>query len=186
MDYTPLRRRLHDLISGLKDLATHNRLADLCEQLGLPSPGTEGSKRDRLYASIDAAPDADLAGIAKFYLSGFARDATTPMRSRNLSGRFPHRRKYRCDFAARSHGLSKESRFISSRTRSWTCSKVSSSYRTLSISLRRLRTTSNGRSTSGLSKTTIGARMTSSTISAPTLARTNDSCFCWRASLHRW
>lgn len=77
MDYTPLRRRLHDLIGGLKDLATHDRLADLCEQLGLPSPGIEGSKRDRLYASIDAAPDADLAGIAKFYLSGFARDAAT-------------------------------------------------------------------------------------------------------------
>jgi AbiJ N-terminal domain 3 len=77
MDYTPLRRRLHDLIGGLKDLATHDRLADLCVQLGLPSPGTEGSKRDRLYASIDAAPDADLAGIAKFYLSGFARDAAT-------------------------------------------------------------------------------------------------------------
>lgn len=77
MDYTPLRRRLHDLIGGLKDLATHDRLADLCEQLGLPSPGTEGSKRDRLYASIDAAPDADLAGIAKLYLSGFARDAAT-------------------------------------------------------------------------------------------------------------
>jgi len=77
MDYTPLRRRLHDLIGGLKDLATHDRLADLCEQLGLPSPGIEGSKRDRLYASIDAAPDADLAVIAKLYLSGFARDAAT-------------------------------------------------------------------------------------------------------------
>ena len=77
MDYSPLRRRLHDLIGGLKDNATHDRLADLCEQLGLPSPDTGGSKRDRLYASVDAAPDADLASIAKAYLSGFKPSAET-------------------------------------------------------------------------------------------------------------
>ncbi len=77
MDYSPLRRRLHDLIGGLKDHATHDRLPHLCEQLGLPSPGVEGSKRDRLHASIDAAPDTDLAVVANAYLAGFVRDAAT-------------------------------------------------------------------------------------------------------------
>jgi hypothetical protein len=77
INYTPLRRRLHDLIGGLKDHATHGRLGDLFEQLERPSPGTEGSKRDRLYASIDAAPDADLADIAKAYRSAFSPDTAT-------------------------------------------------------------------------------------------------------------
>lgn len=71
MDYSPLRRRLRDLIGGLKDHATHDRLLDLCKQLGLPSPDTEGSKRDRLYAAFDAAPDSDLVDVAKAYISGF-------------------------------------------------------------------------------------------------------------------
>ena len=77
MDYSPLRRKLRNLIGGLKDRATHDRLPDLCQQLGLPSPNTGASKRDRLSASIDAAPDADLAGIANAYLSGFRPGAET-------------------------------------------------------------------------------------------------------------
>jgi very-short-patch-repair endonuclease len=75
MDYSPLRRKLRDLIGGLKDHATHDRLPDLCEQLGLPSPDTGPSKRDRLYACVDTAADADLAGVAKAYLSGFRPSA---------------------------------------------------------------------------------------------------------------
>jgi AbiJ N-terminal domain 3 len=77
MDYSPLHRKLRDLIGGLKDHATHDRLPDLCEQLGLRSPDAGASKRDRLYASVDAAPDADLADVAKAYLSGFRSGAET-------------------------------------------------------------------------------------------------------------
>jgi hypothetical protein len=77
MDYSPLRRRLRDLVGGLKDHATHERLPELCEQLGLPSPDSGASKRDRLYAAFDAAPDADLVGVAKAYLSGFRPSAET-------------------------------------------------------------------------------------------------------------
>lgn len=77
MDYSPLRRRLRDLIGGLKDHATHERLPELCEQLGLPSPDSGASKRDRLYAAFDAAPDADLVAVAKAYLSGFRPGAET-------------------------------------------------------------------------------------------------------------
>jgi hypothetical protein len=71
MDYSPLRRKLRNLIGGLKDHATHDRLPELCEQLGLPSPDSGASKRDRLYAAFDGAPDADLVDVAKAYLSGF-------------------------------------------------------------------------------------------------------------------
>jgi hypothetical protein len=75
MDYSPLRRRLRDLIGGLKDHATHERLPELCGQLGLPSPDSGASKRDRLYAAFDAAPDADLVDVAKAYISGFRPSA---------------------------------------------------------------------------------------------------------------
>ena len=54
MDYSPLRRKLRGSIGGLKDHATHDRLPELCEQLGLPSPDSGASKRDRLYAAFDA------------------------------------------------------------------------------------------------------------------------------------
>ena len=77
MDYSPFRRKLRDLIGGLKDHATHDRLPELCEQLGLPSPDAVASKRDRLYAAFDAAPDADLASVANAYLLGFRPNAET-------------------------------------------------------------------------------------------------------------
>lgn len=51
MDYSPLRRKLRGLIGGLKDHATHDRLPELCEELGLPSPDAGPSKRERLYAA---------------------------------------------------------------------------------------------------------------------------------------
>ena len=38
MDYSPLRRKLRWLIGGLTGHATHDRLPELCEQLGMPSP----------------------------------------------------------------------------------------------------------------------------------------------------
>jgi len=75
MDYSPLRRKLRGLIGGLKDHATHDRLPELCEQLVLPSPDAGASKRDRLYAAFDAAPDADLASVANAYLLGFRPSA---------------------------------------------------------------------------------------------------------------
>ena len=70
-DSSPLRRKLRGLIGGLKDHATHDRLPELCEQLGLPSPDAGPSKRDRLYAAFDAISDVDLVRVANAYLSRF-------------------------------------------------------------------------------------------------------------------
>jgi hypothetical protein len=72
MDYSPLRRKLRGLIGGLKDHATHDRLPDLCEQLGLASPDTGASKRDRLYAAVDATSDGELVKVANAYLSNLS------------------------------------------------------------------------------------------------------------------
>jgi very-short-patch-repair endonuclease len=74
-DNSPLRRKIRGLIGGLKDHATHERLPELCEQLGLPSPDAGPSKRDRLYASVDALADEDLPRVANSYLSGFSPSA---------------------------------------------------------------------------------------------------------------
>lgn len=77
MDYSPLRNKLRGLIGGVKDLATHDRLPDLCTLLGLPTPEEGLSKRDRMYAAFDVVPDSDLVRVADKYLSNFPPNAET-------------------------------------------------------------------------------------------------------------
>lgn len=55
MDYAQLRTRLEPLITGLKDVGTHTTLPTLCEELGLPAPAVDGSRRERMTSSLDAA-----------------------------------------------------------------------------------------------------------------------------------
>ena len=45
MDYAQLRTLLEPLVTGLKDAGTHTMLPTLCEELGLPAPAADGSKR---------------------------------------------------------------------------------------------------------------------------------------------
>jgi very-short-patch-repair endonuclease len=49
---------------------THSNLAEACEDLGLPAPPEEGSKRERINASFAALPDADLPVVAERILTG--------------------------------------------------------------------------------------------------------------------
>ena len=65
MDYAQLRSLLEPLITGLKDAGTHTMLPTLCEELGLPAPATDGSKRERMTASFEAITDADLPTVAR-------------------------------------------------------------------------------------------------------------------------
>ena len=44
-------------------------LPSICENLGLPSPDPEGSKRERMISSINALPDASLPHVAKRFLN---------------------------------------------------------------------------------------------------------------------
>ena len=48
MDYAQLRTLLEPLIIGLKGSGTHTMLPALCEELGLPAPAADGSKRKRM------------------------------------------------------------------------------------------------------------------------------------------
>jgi len=59
---------LAPLIEELKDAGTHTVLPSICEALGLPTPGVEGSKRDRMTASFNALPDVDLPNTAQCLL----------------------------------------------------------------------------------------------------------------------
>jgi hypothetical protein len=65
-----LRHLLHDHIGGLRDLATHAELPSLCARLGLSPPPTEQgvSKRDRLFAALDATPNHMLLIVAQKYI----------------------------------------------------------------------------------------------------------------------
>jgi len=61
-------------IGALKDRETLARLPGICNQLGLPQLGTEGSKRDRLLSSFAAVPDDELARVAENLLQHFPPD----------------------------------------------------------------------------------------------------------------
>ncbi|CAM4004115.1 hypothetical protein [Bordetella tumulicola] len=68
MDFACLRDVLAPLIESLKDAGTHPELPSICEALGLPAPDPEGSKRERMIASFNALPDAQLPDTAQRFL----------------------------------------------------------------------------------------------------------------------
>ena len=69
MPLTRLRDVLRPYILALKDAGTHEVLPALCEQIGLPVPDREGSKRERISASFDALPDTDLPRVVERFLA---------------------------------------------------------------------------------------------------------------------
>lgn len=77
MDYAQLRSLLEPLITGLKDAGTHTMLPALCEELGLPAPTADGSKRERMVSSFEAVGDADLPAVARKLLVRHPPNATT-------------------------------------------------------------------------------------------------------------
>ncbi|WP_374608880.1 AbiJ-related protein [Diaphorobacter nitroreducens] len=77
MDYVQLRNLLEPLVTGLKDAGTHTMLPTFCEELGLPAPIAEGSKRERMISSFAAVSDADLPAVARKLLSRHPPNATT-------------------------------------------------------------------------------------------------------------
>lgn len=66
-----LRELLRAPIVGLKDHGTHQDLPSFCEKLGLPAPGPEGSKRERMEASFNSLDDAELPRVAQRFLRSF-------------------------------------------------------------------------------------------------------------------
>ena len=64
MDLVRLRDILRPVVVALKDAGTHDELPTICERLGLPLPGSEGNKRERMSTSFDALPNADLPRVA--------------------------------------------------------------------------------------------------------------------------
>jgi len=74
MSVPNLRGILQVQIGALKDRETLARLPGICNQLGLPQLGTEGSKRDRLLSSFAAVPDDELARVAENLLQHFPPD----------------------------------------------------------------------------------------------------------------
>lgn len=77
MDYARLRNLLEPLVTALKDAGTHTLLPTLCEELGLPALGADGSKRERIAASFDAVADPDLPAVARKLLERRPPNATT-------------------------------------------------------------------------------------------------------------
>jgi very-short-patch-repair endonuclease len=67
MNLKLLRETLGPLVVALKDRGTHEMLPAMCAKLGLP-PSGEGSKREKMQASFEAAPDGDLPAIAQHLL----------------------------------------------------------------------------------------------------------------------
>ena len=105
MKYTQLRLLLAPLIMGLKDAGSHAVLPVLCEELGLPAPATDGTKRERMTASFEAIADRDLPAVARRLLERSPLSAT--MRNKiqdilwNDSPCPPIPKKYRREVARR-------------------------------------------------------------------------------------
>jgi very-short-patch-repair endonuclease len=70
-----LRDLLRGPIVGLSQRFPHSELPSICESLGLPTPGVEGSKRERIEASYAAASDTDLPRVAENVLRFFPPSA---------------------------------------------------------------------------------------------------------------
>ncbi|WP_258397471.1 AbiJ-related protein [Paraburkholderia unamae] len=64
-------------MTSLKDAVTHTMLPALCEELGLPAPAVEGSKRERVTASFNALANADLPAVARKLLLRHPPEAAT-------------------------------------------------------------------------------------------------------------
>lgn len=65
MDMARLRDLLRPNIIALKDASTHEMLLIICNNLGLPTPPSEGSKREKITTSFEALSDADLPVLAE-------------------------------------------------------------------------------------------------------------------------
>jgi hypothetical protein len=83
-DLAALRQLVGDVIAPLSDENTHRTLGDACEQLGLPAPTEEGSKRERVERSFAEVPDSDLPRVAERALAQRRVDARTRNRIQDL------------------------------------------------------------------------------------------------------
>lgn len=105
MNFAQLRGLLEPLVVALKDAGPHPMLPILCEQLGLPAPMPDGSKRERISASFKAVADAELPEVARKLLIHHPPNATTRNQVQDLlwsdSSSPPIPKRYRRDVARR-------------------------------------------------------------------------------------
>lgn len=105
MDYAQLRSLLEPLVTGLKDAGSHTMLPTLCEELGLPMPPDDGSKRDRMTASFNALADTELPAVARQLLIHHPPNATTRNQIQDIiwsdSASPPIPKRYRREVARR-------------------------------------------------------------------------------------
>nr|AGV05241.1 hypothetical protein [Bordetella holmesii] len=105
MDYAQLRNLLEPLVTGRKDAGTHTMLPTLCEELGLPVPPDDGSKRERMTASFNALADTELPAVARKLLIRQPPNATTRNQIQDIlwsdSACPPIPRRYRREIARR-------------------------------------------------------------------------------------
>ncbi|SCX44842.1 hypothetical protein [Nitrosospira sp. Nsp1] len=105
MDYVQLRNLLEPLVTGLKDVGTHTMLPVLCEELDLPAPTPDGSKRERMTASFNALADTELPAVARKLLIRHPPSAATRNRIQDIlwsdSSYPPIPKRYRHEVARR-------------------------------------------------------------------------------------
>ncbi|MDA1359752.1 DUF559 domain-containing protein [Glycomyces luteolus] len=63
VEHAELRALIRPIVLGLKDYYRHKDLPEACQRLGLPTPAQDGTKAERLEASLDALPDAGLGSV---------------------------------------------------------------------------------------------------------------------------
>jgi very-short-patch-repair endonuclease len=63
VEHTDLRALIGPIVVGLRDGYRHDDLPEVCRRLSLPSPPQEGTKAERLEASLEALPDTGLDSV---------------------------------------------------------------------------------------------------------------------------
>ena len=76
VDIASLRALLRPHIEQLALLNRHADLPAICEDLGLPAPDADGSKRQRLLTSFDSTPDTVVARAAQRYIDSYCTAAS--------------------------------------------------------------------------------------------------------------
>lgn len=71
VDVDRVREHLTSLVYWLSQTNRHKDLPNVCQLLTLPEPPDDGSKAERMAASLASAPDAELPEVARRLLTYF-------------------------------------------------------------------------------------------------------------------
>jgi hypothetical protein len=120
IDLAALRQLLENVTGLISTMHRHVDLGEECERLGLPTPPDEGSKHERVKASLAHLPYADLPMVAdKVLASQLPVDAVIRNKIQDVLWASYVPARYQSGLGMRSLGLSISLNWYTTPTDSW-------------------------------------------------------------------